>query len=66
MPKIKTKKAVKKRFRVTKNKKVITSRSLRRHMMADRSSKNKRQSRNNLLVGDSASKKILTLLPYDN
>ena len=66
MPKIKTNKAVKKRFKITKNGKVLVRRSLRRHMMADRTPKSKRQSRRVLGVGDTDSKRIKLLLPYAN
>lgn len=45
MPKLKTKKAISKRFRVTKNKKIIANRANRRHLMADKSPKKRRQLR---------------------
>jgi large subunit ribosomal protein L35 len=66
MPKLKTNKAAKKRFRITKNKKVLSSKSFRRHMMADRSAKRKRQSKGAHHPVDPTNKKeILRLLPYD-
>ena len=65
MPKMKTNKAVKKRFRITKNKKVLSTHSLRRHMLTDRSPKKKRQNRGWRLVDPSDRKRILALLPYD-
>ena len=64
MPKMKTKKAVKKRFKITKNKKVMSAVSFRRHLMTDRSSKKKRQSRGYRLVDPSDRKRIQMLLPY--
>jgi translation initiation factor IF-3 len=64
MPKLKTNKAAKKRYRVTKNKKVLFSKSLRRHMMTDRSSKKKRQSRRKTLLDRADRKQINRLLPY--
>ena len=64
MPKMKTKKAVSKRFRISKNKKVLSRGSFRRHMMADRTSKNKRQSRKVRQADPSDRKRILSLLPY--
>ena len=64
MPKIKTNKAVKKRFRITKNKKVLARGSFRRHMMTDRSSKKKRQSRKLRQVDRTDRKRIIALLPY--
>ncbi len=64
MPKIKTNKAAKKRFKVTKNKKVLSRGSFRRHMMTDRTSKKKRQSRKLRHVDPSDRKRVLKLLPY--
>lgn len=64
MPKLKTNKAAKKRFRITKNKKVLSSKSLRRHMMTDRSSKKKRQSRRKRHVDPADKKKVFQMLPY--
>ena len=64
MPKIKTNKAAKKRFKITKNKKVLSRGSFRRHMMTDRSSKKKRQSRKLRQADPSDRKRILGLLPY--
>lgn len=65
MPKAKTKKAVRKRFRITKNKKVLGPKSFRRHMMTDRSSKKKRQLRGMHLVDKTDRKRILNMMPYD-
>ena len=63
--KMKTNKAVRKRFKVTKNKKVLSTKSFRRHLLADRSSKRKRQSRGWRVVDPTDRKRILNLLPYD-
>lgn len=65
MPKLKTRKAVAKRFRVTKNRKVLSSKSLRRHMLTDRSSKKKRKSRGVRHVDPSNKKQIQIMLPYN-
>ena len=65
MPKIKTNKAAKKRFRITKNKKVLSRKSFRRHMMTDRSPKKKRQTRGWHHVDKTDKKRIQVLLPYD-
>ena len=65
MPKIKTNKAVKKRFKITKNKKVLSTSSFRRHLMTDRSSKKKRQTRGYRQVDPTDKKRIQLLLPYD-
>ena len=64
MPKLKTNKAAKKRFRITKNKKVLGSKSMRSHMMTDRTSKKKRQSRGYHEVDPADRKKIAAMLPY--
>lgn len=64
MPKMKTNKAAKKRFRITKNKKVMSVSSFRRHLLTDRSSKKKRQLRGWRQVDASDRKRILMMLPY--
>ena len=65
MPKLKTNKAAKKRFRITKNKKILSTKSLRRHILTDRSSKKKRQLRGYKLVDRADRKHVLKALPYD-
>jgi len=62
MPKIKTNKAIKKRFKVSKKGKVVGSRSLKRHMMTDRTAKKKRQSRRDLVLNETDSKRLTLLL----
>ncbi|HLD50345.1 MAG TPA: 50S ribosomal protein L35 [bacterium] len=64
MPKIKTNKAARKRFRITKNKKVLSRGSFRRHMMTDRTPKKKRQSRKARHVDRTDRKRVFALLPY--
>ena len=64
MPKQKTRKAFKKRFRITKKGKVLGSRSMRRHLMGDRSPKKKRQSRLRILLNRTESRDVKTALPY--
>lgn len=64
MPKLKTNKAVKKRFKVTASGKVTGKRSLRRHMLTDRTPKNKRQARLDLTIGEADTQKLKTMLPY--
>jgi large subunit ribosomal protein L35 len=65
MPKMKTHKASKKRFRITKNGKVLANKSLRRHMMTDRSPKKKRQLRRGLKVEKMHVAAIKMCMPYD-
>ena len=48
MPKMKTKKSAKKRFRVTKNGKVLGARAGRRHLLSVKTGKRRRQMRKNL------------------
>ncbi len=64
MPKLKTNKAARKRYRITKNKKVLRSKSLKRHMMTDRTSKKKRQNRGYHEVDKADRKGVFKLLPY--
>ena len=65
MPKIKTNKAMKKRYRITKNGKVVANKTKRRHMMTDRSPKSKRQSRKMLRVEKMHVNAIKLCMPYD-
>ena len=64
MPKLKTKKAMQKRYRITKTGKVMSSRTKRRHMMTDRSPKSKRQSRKMLKVEKMHVNAIKLCMPY--
>jgi large subunit ribosomal protein L35 len=64
MPKMKTNKAVRKRFKITKTGKVLASSSFHRHLMTDRSSKKKRQSRRWQKVDKSGVRRVKALLPY--
>lgn len=65
MPKLKTKKAMKKRYRITNSGKVLAPRSKRRHMMTDRTPKSKRQSRRMLSVEPMHRNAIKRCMPYD-
>ena len=64
MPKRKTNKAVKKRFKLTKSGKLMATKSFKRHLMADKTAKKKRQNRGWKLVDRSEVKKIKAMLPY--
>ncbi len=64
MPKLKTSKSIRKRFRVTKKGKVIGSSSMKRHLLTDRSSKKKRQLRNPKQLDWFDAKHVKKLLPY--
>lgn len=65
MPKMKTNKAAKKRFKVTKKGKILRASALRRHLLTDRSAKKKRQIRGWRELDVSETKRIQHLLPYE-
>ncbi len=62
MPKQKTNKSVRKRFKATKTGKVRRSKANRRHLLAARSSKRKRQSRRGGLVSKGETRTIMRML----
>jgi large subunit ribosomal protein L35 len=64
MPKLKTKKKAAKRFRVTKKGKVLTKKTGRRHLLADKSTKSKRQMRHPLQISGKMADKVKKQLPY--
>ncbi|MBI4550206.1 MAG: 50S ribosomal protein L35 [Candidatus Omnitrophica bacterium] len=64
MPKMKTKKAVKKRFKISAGGKVLKSQSFRRHLLGDKSSSRKRRIRGSHLVDPVDVKGIKRCLPY--
>ena len=65
MPKMKTKSAAKKRFKVTATGKVKSKGAFTRHMMRNKSTKMKRKARGTHVMNESDAKVILTcFLPY--
>lgn len=64
MPKLKTKKAVRKRFKITKRGKVLKPQAFRRHLMGDKSSSRKRELRRSQLVDPTQVAMIKRCLPY--
>jgi large subunit ribosomal protein L35 len=64
MPKIKTKKAVKKRFRFTKKGKIKRSRAFKSHILTKKSRKRKRALRRGGIVSSSEARTIKRLMPY--
>jgi large subunit ribosomal protein L35 len=64
MPKLKTRKGVAKRVRVTKKGKVLRSKGSRRHLLTARSEKRKRFLRKKALVAGTEMKAIRRALPY--
>lgn len=65
MPKIKTKKAVSKRFKITKNKKVMKRTGGQDHFNARESGKVKRNKRRDSQIGKADQKIVKTLMPYN-
>ncbi|HLD56477.1 MAG TPA: 50S ribosomal protein L35 [Candidatus Omnitrophota bacterium] len=65
MPKLKTNKSIKKRFKVTGRKKVIGSRTKRRHLLGDRPPSKKRHARKRWTLGKVDRETVLRSLPYD-
>jgi len=65
MPKLKTVKGVKERIHVTGTGKLIASRPGRRHLLAHRRAKTKRQLRNAQVLASVDARKIRVLLPYE-
>ena len=64
MPKLKTHKGAKKRFRVSKTGKVKVRKAMRAHILTNRPTKGKRQARNDIVLNPVDSKHIRELLPY--
>ena len=64
MPKLKTKKALVKRVKVTKNKKILRSRAGRRHLLSHKTARRKRLLGKKALVTHSERRAIKAALPY--
>jgi large subunit ribosomal protein L35 len=64
MPKQKTRRATKKRFRITKTGKIMRRKGGKGHLLTGKSKKRKRALRRSDLVSKSDHKKISKLLPY--
>jgi len=64
MPKIKTHKGAKKRFKITGKGKVKRRKSYTRHLFTTKSAKRKRNLRSPTMVNDADAKRIKRLLPY--
>jgi large subunit ribosomal protein L35 len=65
MPKLKTHKGAKKRFKVTKNKKIIYSKAYRGHILTKKSAKRKRALRKPGQIQSADRNRIKRMLPYD-
>ncbi len=64
MPKLKTKKSLAKRVKVTKNKKILRLQQGRRHLLSDKPSKRKRLLGKKALVSSAERKMVKRALPY--
>lgn len=64
MPKQKTRKAVSKRFKITKGGKVLRTTASRRHMATGKSRKRKRQLRGSALASPADSLNMKKMVPY--
>ena len=64
MPKIKTRKAAAKRFKVTKRRKILRRKGGKGHLLSVKTKKRNRALRRATLVSKSERRKILRLLPY--
>ena len=64
MPKLKTNKSVKKRFKITKSGKVKRNKQARRHLLTDKPTSRKRKLRKQVLAEKSEARRVKKLLPY--
>lgn len=64
MPKLKTRKAVAKRFKITKKGKILRMKAGRSHILTKKTRKRKRHLRKKTLVSRSFLRKIKKQLPY--
>ena len=64
MPKLKTKKGVAKRFKITKSGRVKKHSANRGHLLSKKSSKRKRKLRRSSYLTNTEAKKIRRMLPY--
>ena len=64
MPKLKTRKAVAKRFKITKKGKVKSAKSFRGHLLTGKPRKRKRSLSKKAILGKTAARKIKAMLPY--
>ncbi len=65
MPKLKTKKALSKRIKVTKKKKMLRSKAGRRHLLSGKTRKRKRGLKKKTKVSSAGAKLMKKALPYE-
>ncbi|OGX25617.1 MAG: 50S ribosomal protein L35 [Omnitrophica WOR_2 bacterium RIFCSPHIGHO2_02_FULL_45_21] len=64
MPKLKTKRGIKKRFRITKSGKIHRARSGKSHLLTSKRKERKRRLRRAALVSKTQERMIKRMLPY--
>ncbi|MDP3980597.1 MAG: 50S ribosomal protein L35 [Chlamydiota bacterium] len=64
MPKLKTNKSVKKRFKITGTGKIVYHRSFGSHLLSSKSAKRKMKLRKNAVLSDSENARIKRMIPY--
>ncbi len=64
MPKLKSNSGAKKRFRITKNGKVVSAKGFKGHLLEKKSPKRKMGLRGTSVVSDSEASKVKAMLPY--
>lgn len=65
MPKLKTHRGAKKRYKVTANKKVVHSKANKSHLLTTKASKRKRNLGKKALISHADLKVVKTMLPYE-
>ncbi len=65
MPKLKTHRGAKKRFRVTAKKKIVHSRAYKSHLLAKKSPRRKRNLRKSVEISRADRATIRKMLPYE-
>jgi large subunit ribosomal protein L35 len=66
MPKLKTHRGAKKRFKVTGKKKIVHSKAYKSHLLTKKSAKRKRKLGKSDLIKSADRKKIKRMLPYES
>jgi len=64
MPKLKSNSGAKKRFKITKNGKVIGAKAFKSHLLEKKSPKRKMGLRGTTVLSDSEAAKVKSMLPY--
>ena len=64
MPKIKTKRAAAKRFKVTGSGKIVRNKAYKSHILTKKSAKRKKNLRQSTLVDKTDNKRVRDMIPY--